>query len=76
MSDIRVPSDTEMLVEAALDDDAVVKYALVKEGFSSLRRSKVGMLGALLVLIFFVVGIVGALLLLVPSWHHLYLQQD
>jgi peptide/nickel transport system permease protein len=76
VSDIRVPDGTEISVETALDDDVAVRHALLKEGFSSLRRSKVAMLGGFLVAVFFVVGIVGALLLLVPSWQHLYLQQN
>ena len=75
MSDTRFPNGMGILVETP-GNDAAIRYALLREGFSSLRRSKVAMLGGLLVAVFFVVGIVGAVLLLVPSWQHLYLQQN
>jgi peptide/nickel transport system permease protein len=46
------------------------------DAWGLLLANKLALLGAILSLLFLVVGIVGAVVLLVPQYQHLYLQQD
>jgi ABC-type dipeptide/oligopeptide/nickel transport system permease subunit len=46
------------------------------DAWALLFANKLALLGAILTLAFVVIGIVGAVVLLVPSFHHLYLDQN
>lgn len=46
------------------------------DAWGLLFANKLALLGAILTMIFVVVGVVGAVVLLVPQYQHLYLQQD
>jgi len=55
---------------------AVVPPRRLREALSLLYQNKVGFIGAILTVIVFAIGIMGAVLLLTPSLHHLYLTQN
>ncbi len=46
------------------------------DAWGLLLANKLALLGAVLTMLFLVVGIIGAVVLLVPQYQHLYLQQD
>jgi peptide/nickel transport system permease protein len=56
----------------AVRSEAETVQGSVRDAFALLRQSKAGLLGLTVTILFAIVGIVGAVVLLVPGFHHLW----